>query len=330
MTSREQPFVVRLDATLARRALSMVGDPEHSYESLDELVTVALVNQLNLDTPAEGTIGVARRHRDAPQIHGLLERPAASPPATPFASPLEPLDPLFILTNRLSPLKVATRVLANLQPMVLRLPGNPLWPSAKTFRTTAGQAARALGDELRAHDRQAQATGRARRWTGYPVGRDERSSLERFAVSFTLPSTTAGTPGPLSILGLAATIDGDRVALTESGWRLALAPSPLLDGAPGETLSDEEREIFVEQIHRAPGERQAVREFLELILRANGSQPSVDEMLAALHPAWSENRTIAQRAALIGRLGELRMLDATGRGTSARLRVLPEGEQFIT
>ena len=220
------------------------------------------------------------------------------------------------------------RTSINGQGLVDRLADERKWPTVKTFHTTAGLAARALGFELRGLDRADSVTGRDKRWTGYPVGQDERSSLARFAVSFTLAATDGGASGPLVILGLAAAIDGGRVALTEAGWRLALAPNPLLGESGAGTLSDEERALLTNQVSGAPGERAAVVEFFELVVQANGSQKKVDELLGLRHDDWSKNRTTAHRAAMVGRLGELRMLERCGRGTSAQLSLLRAGERF--
>ena len=318
----EQTFTVRLNSELARRVMKVLNTPGRGYDSLDEFVSVALLNQISAEVSVINTDGLA-----ASQIHGLLARPPSDAVVKNLAEPVASSDRLFILTNRLSPLKIAARVLVNLQERVGRLADDREWPTVKTFQTTAGHAARALGFELQRLDRYDSLSGRDKRWTGYPVGRDERSSLERFAVSFVLAETNRAASGPLVILGLAAPIGG-RAALTDAGWHLALAPSPLLDESSLGTLSDEERAIFTQQIGGAPGERAAVVEFLELVIGANGSQKKVDEMLSSRHRQWSANRTTAHRAAMVGRLCELGMLETRGRGVSARLGLLPAGQQF--
>ncbi len=324
----EQAFVIRLESELGRRVMKVLNTSGQGYNSLDEFVSVALLNQLNAEASDTNPPLVQSRGLVPSQIHGMLVRPTGDVVAKNLAEPMASSDGLFILTNRLSPLKVATRVLANLQGLVDRLADERKWPTVKTFHTTAGLAARALGFELRGLNRADSVTGRDKRWTGYPVGQDERSSLARFAVSFTLAATDGVASGPLAILGLAAAINGGRVALTEAGWRLALAPSPLLGESSAGTLSDEERAILTKQVGGAPGECAAVVEFFELVVLADGSQKKVDELLGLRHDDWSENRTTAHRAAMVGRLCELRMLEGSGRGTSAQLSLLPAGERF--
>lgn len=314
-----QTFVVRLEETLARRVLRTVDGPGHGYASLDEFVAVALVNQLGAEEVA------AQR----PQSHGLLARPGLDRPPTPMASPVASSEPLLLVTNRLSPVKVATRVLFNLQRLVGRLPDDRVWPTAKTFRTTAGHAARALGLELQRQDRAEGRSGRAKRWVGYPVGSDERASLERFAASFALTASDRVVSGPLVVLGLAAPVADGRVALTEAGVRLAAASSPLLDESGAGTLSHEERAILIDQVATAPAERTAVAEFLQLVRDSDGRQSRVDEQLASRHHSWTTQRAVAQRAAMIGRLVELQILQIEGRGAAARLEATPAAERFL-
>ena len=52
-------------------------------------------------------------------------------------------------------------------------------------------------------------------------------------------------------------------------------------------------------------------------------------MIGLRHTEWSVNRTTAHRAAMVGRLAELGMLTVAGRGLSARLTLLPDGEKFF-
>ena len=213
-------FVMRLDAELARRVMATMNAPGQGYRSLDEFVSVAVLNQLNTEMSVGDTVAAGPDRLELWRVHSLLARPAGDGAATGTVDAVAVSDGLFILTNRLSPLKVATRVLANLRGLVDRLPGGRGWPTLKTLQTTAGHAARALGFELRRLDRLRTATHRDRRWTGYPVGRDERASLDRFTVSFTLTATSTAVSGPLVVLGLAATTKGGRVALTRAGERL--------------------------------------------------------------------------------------------------------------
>jgi hypothetical protein len=317
----KQTFVVLLSDDLARRVRSFLKSGERGYASFNEFVEVALFNQLNMEATgslAEGPPGTVEEVQE--NHSALLARPEGPSPVPLAEDPVRLTEALFVLTNRLSPIKMATRVLANLA-------AKDDWPSVEKFRQRAARAARELGRRLRREDEEAGHGGLARRWIGYPIGHDERATLDRFIYSFTVVARDGAAGGPLAVLGLAGIVEG-RVALTGQGWRLASAPSPLVDGATGLTLSADEVAIFVERIMDTPAELEAIREFLQLVRRAAGHQGRIDELIATLHPDWSQERAIAHRAAMIGRLGDLGMVEVTGRGPQATVQLLPSADVF--
>lgn len=293
---------------------------------MDELIAVALINQIGAEAPPADSPNLRTPHQTLPNAgapNGALLRHPGERAVSKLAEPSPPsVDTLFVLTNRLNPVKVATRVLANLA-------SEQGWPQLAVFQDRAARVAREFGLQLREHDRSKGVTGSRKRWIAYPVGEDAKSARERFVVSFTLAVNGEKASGPLVLLGLANVVNGDRVALTESGWRLAVARSPLLDGVEGATLSPPEASILREQVRRAPGELAAATEFLELVVRSAGSQRRLDELLAVRHADWSANLMVAHRAAQAGRLGELELLETEGRGREARVRLLPEGDRLL-
>ena len=76
---------------------------------------------------------------------------------------------------------------------------------------------------------------------------------------------------------------------------------------------------MLEQIVASPGERHAVRELLDLVAGVDGDQTALDAALQVAHPTWTENHAAAHRAAIVGRLVELDLLEVDGRGRAARL-----------
>jgi hypothetical protein len=253
-----------------------------------------------------------------------LEAPrdfVVNPPALTLDRPVSPLAlelaaaepagvlPLPFLTNRLSPLKASVRALANLAAR------DGEWPRLRDFQAKAGHAARERGLQLQAEDRDAGRRARLKRSVAWPIGANPAAALERFAVAFTLAADGDAPTGPLATLGLATLAHG-RVVLTDPGWQLASAPSPVLDGGEG-TLSPEETSILRERVRRSPAEHKAVAEFVQAVRRAAGAQPRIDELLGSWHSDWSADQAAAQRSAMIGRLEELRMVEVTGRGAKA-------------
>jgi hypothetical protein len=329
----KQTFIVHLEEELARRVMAVVTSGTTGYASLDELLAVALLNQLN----AEAAAGDARpagpeiaqmprrgmRLKNESDLSSLLMHPSENPPSALASEPMKSAEPLFVLTNRLSPVKIAARVLANIA-------SRGLWPKTNVFYDNAARAARELGLKLRAEDDAAHRPREEKRATAYPTSDNEDRAFDRFKLAFTITPGALRPSGPMAILGLANFVDGDRVGLTEAGWELASAPSALLQEAMGATLSEEEQRILRRQIAQAPGERGAVTEFLRMARRANGAQGRLDELLSVQHPEWTPNLRTANRAALLGRLADLGILSVVGRGPEARVEILAPAAEFVS
>jgi hypothetical protein len=332
----KQTFVVHIEEELARQVTALLTYKDTGYASFDELVSVALLNQLGLESsdsssPPRMASSQPNSPYGKPQhiplgsgdaLINILGRPAPESPLPLAPEPPDSGQSLFLLTNRLSPLKIAVRVLASLS---LRA----AWPKTYEFQQTAAYYAREVGLRLLAGDEAASRPGERKRATGYPTGKNLDRSASRYVLAFTIGGAKTQPTGPLAILGLANLIDDDRVALTDAGWQLAHAPSAVLNEAPGLTLSEEEQRFLQIRIASAPSERDAVSEFLRLVRRAAGSQGKLDELLASEHSDWTANLRTANRAAMVGRLSDLGVLTTTGRGPDARIELLEPATEFL-
>jgi hypothetical protein len=267
------------------------------------------------DASGSTTLGVAQPVPDfvvnPPAL--TLRRPNAQP-AVPLATGLpSSASPLPFLTNRVSPFKASVRALANLAIQYGE------WPSLRDFQAKAGHAAREVGLRLQAEDRAAGRRGREKRSVAWPIGANPTSALERYVFAFTIASDDGAASGPLATLGL-ATLAEDRVVLTRSGWELAAAESPLLDGGEG-TLGGAETGILRERLFASRSELGLIAEFVRAVRHAAGVQPRIDELLRSWHPDWTSDHVEAQRSAMIGRLEELGLIQVTGRGSKATVTV---------
>jgi len=326
-----QTLIVSLEPEIVRRTRKYVG--EHSnYETLSEFVAVAIENQLALEGALPTTRGVPRSSHESgvdearPPVPSdatlaLLKKPTRSRRSAAVDPTADRALPSF--TNRLLPVKVAARVLSNVDEQ----------ETLARFQRLAAQAARELGLRVRQEDEEAGRRGWSRRWVALPVGQDPEAALNRFTHHFTLVLASDGRlHGPLAALGLAAIDDSEKVAPTDLGNDLALMANPVLDGIGGEhaVLSDAEQELFVSAIRQSPVELAAVREFLGLAESHRGKQADVDASLAAARrEGWSKAQAVAHRAAMVGRLRDLAMVEVEGRGPAARIRVGPQAEQFL-
>jgi hypothetical protein len=317
-------FTITLEESFSRRLRALLNSPEHGYASLNELIEVALTNQLNAEASRERHNPV-RNARGSAELEatvahdmeatrdlmtGLLDRPPVASPL-PLATPRLLDGTLSSLTNRFGPIKIAVRVCANM--------ADEEWPAVSAFRDQAAEAARQVG--LRLRDKEPE----SRRWVALPVGEDIEKTKTRYANSFTIGETGGVVVGPLALLGLADVSEG-HVILTKAGWRLAAAPSALLDEMPsGGTLSRPEIDILRSQLLAVAAELGAVKDFLRFVESSKGKQSKLDDHLQSAHPDWSRDAVVAHRAAMLGRLGDLNAVEVAGRGTSAIIRTLADG-----
>jgi hypothetical protein len=302
-----QTLVIKVPTDLSRHVRAFVDDSD-AYGDISEFAAVALGNQLSLESPEEG---IAEQDEQGDGVSPLLRMPAPRIIEPPSIAQLNDSTPLFVLTNRLFPIKVACRVAANLTD------GRPL--ALRELNRTAAEVARGLGESLRHEDEEANRKGQARRWIGLPVSADKDPALRRFASSFMLHTDGSGTArGPMAQLGLAEIVGEDHEAqLTETGWQLAVAASPILDQSGDGTLGPAERAIFTEALRRQPSERQAALEFIDFLEEGGGVQSEVDARLATQHPDWSPTRVTSHRAAMLGRMSDLGLVSVEGRGDTA-------------
>lgn len=305
---------ITLSRTALRSALDLL-DSDGS-ECLDELVERLIVGAkaVTVAAPTERPTPAARVPSPA-DLLALVEGPG---PLELAPTPSGLSGRLPFLTNRLNPLKVVCRALANAGL------ATGSWPYPNAFLGEAGLVARDLGVAIRAEDATAGRKGLDRRWVAYPVGESPEAAIPRFGFAFGATWSPSGQlGGALVTLGLVAAA-GDAMALTEVGWQLAALPSPLLGelDVGGARLSEAERKLLVARLLDAPQEAELIAHFIASVREANGHQPAVDQALAARRPEWGRDQAASERAALVGRLFELGALSVTGRGRGAHIELL--------
>lgn len=333
-----QSLVVRLPSDKARLIARIVDAPGSGYESMDEFIRIAVENQLTMEAghipspepkpsrskergPARGTrsdwalaksVGTQPMASDSlalkpvwsefeatelllrlPETQGIVLKSTVATPGLAFSS----------FTNRLAPILAGPRVLANLTSEVGV-------PTVDVFLDLAAKAARALGLRLRSEDDAAARRGRYRRSTAWPVGDDESKSLIRYRNSFMFTTEkTGGFSGPLLELGLAVVHNG-QVYLTQDGASVATEPIPAIDVETAtEIFTGRQRELISEAVVRIPGERSEITQFVGALQETRGVQDDIDRELAKCHTSWSEAQVVSHRAAMVGRLRDLEVID---------------------
>jgi hypothetical protein len=355
-----QTFIVQFPSSLARRIAEIMDYEDAPYASISEFLKVAAENQLVLDqslsididsvinesgklsslpTSARARSQQVRKiqhaapslqesdtestssrsdgsaHGEAVSTSALLEIPTSISSVKLTSIPAG--EPLTALTNRLSPLLAGPRVLANLT----KANGAP--PRIDSFTEAGARAARELGLMLRDEDDAAGRRGRMRRSTAWPVGDDEAKSLIRYRNSFMLSSDGKGAIGPLVDFRFVF-VEGAEVYLTEIGAAIAGEVIPAID-LQGEVdlMTPALRRLFSESIVQIPGEVEEIRMFLQAVAEVQGAQDQVDLQISASHPNWSEAQVVSHRAAMIGRLRDLAVIDVE---TQPRTRIIEGAE----
>ncbi len=338
--------MIQVPSGLARRITEIVDYDDAPYASISEFLKVAAENQLILEQsrniniegaledsgqlsrpslPARVRTEQVRRNQHAAptlsesntespslRLDAIAHGEAISTSAllgipTSISSVKPPSisagEPLTALTNRLSPLLAGPRVLANLTKAL----GEP--PRIDSFTEAGARAARQLGLLLRDEDDLAGRRGRMRRSTAWPVGDDEAKSLIRYRNSFMLSSDGKGAVGPLVDFRFVS-LEGAEVYLTDVGAAVAGEVIPAIDlQGEADLMTPTLRRLFSESIVRIPGEAEEIRIFLAAVKAVQGAQGQVDQQISTSHPNWSEAQVVSHRAAMIGRLRDLAVID---------------------
>lgn len=208
--------------------------------------------------------------------------------------------------NRLFPMKFACRWLA------VSHQHKDAWTRYDEMADTLANAAALMSTRLGELDAR---TGNKRDEllaTGMPrMG--NTSSRDRFLSQFVARTTRAGDIYPGAICQYAiAEFDGDRLALTDRGVVLAALANPTLDSAedPTTTLSDEERDFFVQQVlEYVPGEK---HDCLRALAAVSDGIATPDTLLASLRAGlpqeWSDLMVRTHTAGLVARLADMGLL----------------------
>lgn len=327
--------VIRVPLRVDQRVQSHVDDPSTPYETLSDFAEAAFRNQLELENGDLGSAlgtGVVARPSEPAKLNSLrrvdddaavvealevgpvpeLMVPVSEVPesavAAVEASPPEPSKHLSFLVNRLNPLPAVCRSLARTAPK-----------DFEGLHAVVGEPARIVGVRLKSDDAINKRAMVDRLATSWPVGEDPKKSIDKFLAAYIGDS---GHPGALVQLGLGVWDDG-QLRLTPLGAELARCESPIVDSLAHKhgRVSEEAIRILKQAISSNPAELELVTAFLEAVSRHDGRQAQVDRELAQ-RMDWSPDVAASTRAALVGRLRDLNVVDVNGRGAKAKLSVV--------
>ncbi len=320
-TTKSIRYIINLPEHLSRRAIAHIDDPNTPYTSLDDLVSIAIRNQLSLDLD----FGTSQKIDSNGEMHHnlydsrRLDNPLilrASLDNIKLANPSTKLHPLSFLTNRLNPFSIVVRIVANLHQ-----------PNPKTFIKEATRVAHEVGLYLRSLDRSAGLKRDKWRSVSWPVGTDVNRTMEKFRVSYLIDDSGNG---PLFNLGLANIIDEESICLTPLGKELAQAPSPLLgEDSEGWTLSQNAKSVLQACVLQNKHECSSIRTFLKAVENHDGIQAKIDKDLGTSESNWTNAHVVSHRAAMIGRLHDIDVISVKGRGPNAVINIELNAKEFV-
>ena len=329
-------LLVDLPPGIARRALAIVGDGQ-GYASISDLIAVALENQFALE--AEGEVesvgGVEAGHVTAPS-RSLSTGPEATVLSPGLSSRVrfphdwsptslrEPVAPtasfLSPFLNRLAPLIVALRKLAQFQEMHGRC------PSWEELSQGSALLAREVGLEVRDLDRRLGRSGVVRWWTGFPVGSDETSSLNRYRRHFLGRLDRPNEIPPLLALGLMAPAERG-VQFTRLGLDLAREPAPILGETWGRhPLTETQSEYLAKGLSRLNDESSLATDVLRLLEKGE-SNSVIDDLLVARTQPTKSSLGPTLRSAMLGRLTDCGLTEYARDGS---IFVTIQGTRFVS
>jgi hypothetical protein len=321
------------------------------YRTVQDFVLTAILNQLYLEEETgtsnvsgapliTETLGSSKTtFGKSKSIYQLLSPDIANVSTVPLPEPDRVGSRLDGLWNRLFPIKISTRVLANM------LRGNGPTVPLERLQSNASSVARELGKLLLKKERD---LGRKRTEmisTALPTRRNEFKARLRFESHFvgslskrTVENRTVilagGAPATLRFMNI--TVEGSGqvvVGLTAAGLAFAKLPNPVMDqdevNAP---FSDEERHFLLDHIKsELPDETRLVRFALGLIKEGSNQPESLHSHLKRELQEANLNDTelVTLRTGLLSRMAELRLLTRSRTALSVKYQLTPEGETFL-
>jgi Arc/MetJ-type ribon-helix-helix transcriptional regulator len=334
-------YIIDISPQLAEQLGGIVSSGK--YRTVQDFVKVAVENQLYLESKGSQELGLVselstpkdsemkRSSRDS--TSDVLRLPhALSQIKTIAVSGVERPKYLWGQYNRFLPVKVVTRVAANL----LAERDSETVPLAE-LQEVAAEAARQFGKVVERSDRLA---GRKRGTilsAGLPVGKEEEKAKARFKTQFVgsiVKNRMEGASPALKFIEMKR--DSSRSAwagITDFGLKFASLSNPVLDNNRSESpFSHEEVGYLLDHIWKeVPQEANLMQYILE---RVKEGIATPEELNQKLHydrlRDWKHNEVITMRAGLVSRLSELGLLTRQKFGVNVKYLLTDIGEKYRT
>lgn len=333
-------YIIDISPQMAEEVAKVVNSGK--YKAVQDFVRAAIENQVYLETQdPELSSEFLKPHspiRQASSSGGniaeiLALRHGALQAKTVPVSDLERPKYLWGQYNRFLPVKIVTRVAANL----LEQRGSETLLLTE-LQEYAAEAAREFGKIVERSDRQA---GRKRGTilsAGLPIGREQEKSKNRFKMQFVghiVKDRMEGASPALKFIEIKSDSSSSKSAyagITDFGLKFASFSNPILDAASFETpFSPEEVDFLLDHISKEVPEEAKLMQYILNKVKEGTATP--DGLNQTLHldrlRSWKHNEVITMRAGLVSRLSELGLLTRQKFGVMVKYLLTDLGEKYL-
>jgi hypothetical protein len=277
---------------------------ETSKESLDSLITTSISKEVTIEQPVAESSSMLSINFIPEQVRTV------SPPENSKI----PNDCLWGQYNRIFPIKITLRVLANL------LKENETI-DLSVLQSNAVQSAREIGLALKKEDKKNRRKYGEMLSSALPVGRNlsktENRFINHFVGYYTRAGRIEGAPGALKLLNIFEENNGSyQVGITQNGLGFAALRNPILDEENYSlTLSQQESSFYIKNVlDNLKREEQLTVEILKAAKDGKSSPSDLNDAISHFSRGWSQAMINTIRAGAVSRLHELGLLGRLRRG----------------
>jgi len=336
-------YIANLPEYLVAKIRSLIEKGE--YEDIASFLITAAENQLFLEykdeeKPARESSEDAKKESmdilSSRDFTGIETTCVPSPEQYlyPDVENEEKLGPFWGQINRIFPMKIGLRVLANM----LKSTGE--YTSLVDFQEKAVSIACLHGLGLWRQDKKQGRSWNNSRSVGLPIDENEEKGKQRYKTHFLAymrkDGVMEGGLGRLKFVNLKRDAQrNELVGITREGLDFASLENPVLDHSDTgkRTLSEEEREFYIKHVHHnIPGESQAMTRILKYI--SSGISIGPEELNNRLKRdyadyGWSEAVLNTNRSGLVSRLHELGLIEKIRKGKEVTYALSSQGSVWL-
>jgi hypothetical protein len=306
------------------------------YRNVQDFVTAALRNQVYLESPTAVSSGLSQEDRtiatrsvgNTPDMTAL--RSDISQAKTVALTASSRPDFIWGQYNKLFPVKIVTRVAAN-----LAINRATDFIALTELQDEAADLAREVGKIIEQNDKQ---SGRKRGnifSAGLPIGKRVEKAKTRFKTQFVgylSRERMEGAAPALKFLELKKGSSGLAYAgLTNLGLKFAAIRNPILDAGEFDApFSTEEVNFLLDHISaNLPQEAELMRYILSEVAEGIATPEELNRGLDERLHDWKHNEVVTMRAGLVSRLSELGLLTRKKDGVKVTYFVTELGQKFL-